>query len=456
MRHLLAAVLAFAFGCSDGMEDLDSPPQLNSDQFELSASVELERVTAIRDVAAGEGLTNAALLAGVAKSETSLAHCWSEATWACKGPTSPSCGGGAVIAGSGDGACSLQQGGLGMFQFDGGTYAQTLARDGDEILLLEGNIAHGVEFVGEIVDQSVGGLDGTADAIAWMNDIDMVAGDAELEQWAATMACRYNGCCSSSSLCSSRRRGYRDNALAMYSKYGASFWDDVDDGGSDPDPDADDDGTDEEPPIPEPDCPTVPRDGGTIDDGDTCFWTEGEGDAWHTEDAGFADGSHWTLATDEGSGTNIGRWKIYVEEAGRYEVSVHLDGGVLGRSTAARYQIEHADGEDDVTIDQGAAGTGFVSLGEFNFTPKLKQRIKLEDYTGEADDDIAILFDAVRLTRVSDFDDGEVDLGGRRHATGGVSGGAGCAAAGGASALDALPLLALALGLGRRRRRREK
>src|SRR5262245_43596584 len=76
------------------------------------------RYVAIRQAAAARGLRNGYLLAGIANDETGLAQCWSEATWACQGPSSPDCGGGPVIAGAADGPCLQQQGGLGMFQFD--------------------------------------------------------------------------------------------------------------------------------------------------------------------------------------------------------------------------------------------------------------------------------------------------------------------------------------------------
>ena len=100
---------------------------LATDTSEITAAVRRERYGLIRDSAAEMGLYNAALMAGIATSETALAHCQSEATYACMGPASPSCGGGPIIAGAADGPCADMQGGLGMFQFDAGTYAQTLA-----------------------------------------------------------------------------------------------------------------------------------------------------------------------------------------------------------------------------------------------------------------------------------------------------------------------------------------
>jgi len=86
------------------------------------------RLVVIRDTSAERGLSNAALLAGIAESETHVAHCWSDATYACPGPDSPSCNG-PIIAGSADGPCSAMQGGLGMFQLDAGTCSGSLAVD---------------------------------------------------------------------------------------------------------------------------------------------------------------------------------------------------------------------------------------------------------------------------------------------------------------------------------------
>src|SRR5690348_13972504 len=177
------------------------------------------RSAAIRDVAASRGLTNGVLLAGIAQVETGLSHCWSEATWACKGPTSSFCGG-PVIAGASDGPCSSQQGGLGMFQFDAGTYQQTLARDGQAILQLDGNISHAVDFVANIVAQEVSGVNNRAEAIAWMNSIPIVSTNARFKQWNDILACRYNGRCGSAS----QAAKYRDATLSAFTEFGNGFW----------------------------------------------------------------------------------------------------------------------------------------------------------------------------------------------------------------------------------------
>jgi hypothetical protein len=103
------------------------------------------RYAAIKNAATARGMRNAYLLAGIANDETNLAMCWSEATWACQGPASPDCGGGPIIAGAADGPCSARQGGLGMFQFDAGTYNETLARYGNAVLTIDGQIGAAID-----------------------------------------------------------------------------------------------------------------------------------------------------------------------------------------------------------------------------------------------------------------------------------------------------------------------
>jgi hypothetical protein len=181
------------------------------------------RLAVIRDVAAERGLANAPLLAGIAQSETNVAHCWSDATYACRGPDSPSCAG-PVIAGSADGPCSEMQGGLGMFQFDAGTWTDTLAMYGDEVLTIEGNTAQAVSFVIAQVMREIEGVTDAASAIDWMNHVPLVADDPVMAAWARLLACRYNGCCADSALCTSRANGYRDHAIELGEALGDAFW----------------------------------------------------------------------------------------------------------------------------------------------------------------------------------------------------------------------------------------
>ncbi|HEY0189866.1 MAG TPA: hypothetical protein VGC42_02010 [Kofleriaceae bacterium] len=178
----------------------------------------------IRDTAAAMGLSNGALLGGIAMSETNLAHCWDEARYACMGPASPSCDGGPVIAGSADGPCAAMQGGLGMFQLDAGTWSETLARYGNAILSEPGNTAEAVRFVIAQVERDVAEAASQDAAIQWLDQVPLVAGEARTEQWARIMACRYNGCCADSALCRQRAEGYRDHAIDLHDELGDAFW----------------------------------------------------------------------------------------------------------------------------------------------------------------------------------------------------------------------------------------
>ncbi|MGE3629626.1 MAG: NBR1-Ig-like domain-containing protein [Sandaracinaceae bacterium] len=190
----------------------------------LSAAQRRARAGQIRDAAAANGITQGWLLAGIADAETGMSQCHSELTWACMGPTSSDCGGGPVVAGAGDGPCSLMQGGLGMFQFDAGTYSQTLAREGNRILSIAGNVAAAVDFVIAMVIRSsfVSGVDNDAQAVAWINSVRV--GNGQWDAWVSTVTRYYNGCSPSSSCWSSRYARYRDFAANVYNEMGADFW----------------------------------------------------------------------------------------------------------------------------------------------------------------------------------------------------------------------------------------
>lgn len=190
----------------------------------LTAAQRRTRAGQIRDAAFASGIEQGWLLAGIADAETNMSHCWSELTWACMGPNSADCGGGPVVAGAGDGACSLRQGGLGMFQFDAGTFDDTLAREGTRILSIAGNTQAAVDFVANMVIRSayVPGVDTRAQAIEWMNGVRV--GNERWDPWIRTVTHYYNGCAPSYSCFSSRYAHYRDNTSGVYDEMGADFW----------------------------------------------------------------------------------------------------------------------------------------------------------------------------------------------------------------------------------------
>jgi len=329
--------------------------------------VRRERLALIRDTAAQLGVTNAALLAGIAESETHLAHCWSEATYACRGPDSPSCDG-PVIAGSADGPCDAMQGGLGMFQFDAGTWSDTLATYGDAVLTIEGNTAQAVSFVIDKVRADVPGAADWLTAAAWLNRIPLIVGDPDTEAWAKLMACRYNGCCADTPRCASRAAGYRDHAIALAAERGEAFWRTEDR------------------------CAALPADG-VIDDRSACYLAAGDPRGWRREPGGHGGAHDVARTTTAAAPAQFARWRVRAGGPGRFRVEVLADGG----AARARYEVAHAGARDEVVVDQAAA-TGYRALGDFAFAGTGDEYVALGDAADAAG--AALVFDAVRLTAI--------------------------------------------------------
>lgn len=370
-----AVVTASLAGCLTAPATADRASEGVLEQAAVSASVKRARAELIRDSAAEMGVYNAALLGGIAVSETNFAHCWEEAQFACKGPATAACGGGPIIAGAGDGPCVNEQGGLGMFQFDAGTYAQTLATYTDAILSVEGNTAQAVSFVVDKVQLDIDGVADWESAVAWMNAVPVVAGDPLVERWGRLMACRYNGCCSTSSLCNSRAAGYRDNAIDLYNEFGADFWNTADR------------------------CRELPADG-IIDQRTACYTAAGEPRFWRREATGFGGNHEWTNSTTAVAPANFAKWLLKPGRATTYHIEAYIEGGQV---RAAHYEIVHGGQSTIVTIDQSAV-TGFVALGDFELTGDGTEFVALGDNTGAVGERIA--FDALRVTPLDGGDNG--------------------------------------------------
>lgn len=442
----LFAVLAIALalgapGCGP-REDGD----LGFLESRLTAAERRARLTRIRDAAAANGLTNGVLLAGIAQAETGLAHCWSEATWACMGPTSSDCGGGPVIAGAGDGPCDLMQGGLGMFQFDAGTYDQTLAREGDRILTIAGNVQAAIDFTVAMVIRSVyvDGVDTREQALAWMNSV--VVGGAGHMAWIQTVTRYYNGCVPGSCSVYDTRFAHYDDALRhVYDEMGADFW------------------AMGEPPA----CDPVPAAGRVIDDVDPCVFLGGDLRYWRSaNDAGYGGSLRWTHTTDDAAAANYAIWRVVVEASGDYELLVHAD-PAYAQSRMARYVVTTDLGDETVPIDQTAGA--LQSLGTFALASATEYAVRLDDNTGEPlSGDVQLVADAleVRATSIAPPDAGGGDAdGGVGEGDGGASGtrdpvgsGCGCVVAGAPAGAPRAALIAIGLAISivtRRRRKRE-
>ncbi len=415
----LAVITATSAARAEQISETPSDPLALPGPVALTAGQRKARAEIVRDTAAAVGMTNAALLAGIGEVETNFAHCWSEATWACQGPVSSSCGGGPVIAGASDGPCSAQQGGLGMFQFDSGTFAQTIATYGQSIVTMQGNVDAVVPFLVTRAIESVDGITNKAQALAWMNSIKIQDGDAQYEKWLYFVSWRYNGCKG----CTAQQNKYRAGTNKLRDEFGANFWKIT-------------------PQQPPPTCAPISAEGRTIDDTDACFEKSGTDTSWYAGTKGSDGTCIFTYTTDDPQADNQASWKLVFDTDGRYRVEVYTDAS-LAQTRLARYTVAHAGGSTDVVIDQSAT-TGYQSLGEFEFVAGEPFSVHLGDNTGEtyvSSAKIAIMFDAVRVTPADGTGDGSGDD---------DPAAAGCSA-GGSNATSLVGLLLLGLVLRRRR-----
>jgi hypothetical protein len=376
----LVAVSWLISSCSGAQPD-ENPSSLTSN---LNQSERRKRAGQIRDAAAEAGLNNALLLGGIASAETGMAQCWSEATWACQGPSSADCDGGPVIAGAADGPCSIRQGGLGIFQFDAGTFDQTLAREGERILSIAGNVQAGIDFVAAMVVRSkyIEDVDTREQALGWMNRVR--AYNDLWVPWIQTVTHYYNGCVPGScSIYEQRFDNYSDRTTELISEMGADFWYGR-----------------------APGCGPLPKEGGVLDETDYCFGAGGDPDFWrHEAQVGHDAELLWTYATAAAQADNWAFWQIRLSEAGQYRLEAFTDAAFAG-SQRADYEVTHAAATEHVVINQ-AAVNGWAEIGTFEFTAGGEQRVRLGDNTGEpVGDERRLVTDAIRLTRV----DGPVDV----------------------------------------------
>lgn len=219
----LGVVLALgAFGCAPNNAEPEG--ELGVARSELSSAVRRARATTIRDAARADGITNGLMVAMLAEEETYLNHCHSEApTWSCPGPASPDCGGGAVISGGGDGACSLDQGGLSLFQIDDGTESQTVAAHGARVLTIEGSAHVAINrLIDKLIASSYLSISTRAEAITFLNNLRI--DDANWTNYISTLVRYWNGCPRSAACWSNRFPKYNTAARTLLSEMGRDFW----------------------------------------------------------------------------------------------------------------------------------------------------------------------------------------------------------------------------------------
>jgi MYXO-CTERM domain-containing protein len=145
-------------------------------------------------------------------------------------------------------------------------------------------------------------------------------------------------------------------------------------------------------------CGVIPAAGGTVDEEGPCFTAFGNPIYWREEAAG--DGGHlfWTNAFQSDAPGNWAQWRLHYAVPGEYDVEVYVD-ATFGVYEAARYVVEHADGEDEVLVDQGSEA-GWVSLGVYRFAETGSVRL-LDNVVGAVPGDQHIVADALRVSPVA-------------------------------------------------------
>ncbi len=369
----------------------------------LTDAERTERCARIRDVAADNGISAGYLLAGIAQAETSLSHCWEELSWACQGPDSPDCAG-PVVAGAGDGPCSLMEGGLGMFQFDGGTFDETIERDGDGVLLLAGNVTRAIDFVvNMVIGSQYVDVDTPEEAKAWLNTV--TVDGPEWDAWIKTVTHYYNGCVPGScGVYEQRYQHYSDAGTTVFDEQGPAFW-----------------------VVDIPPCAPIPAEGRLLEETDTCFTKGGPLTTWRVGIGGESNLHVWTGTIDSTDPVNFAEWSLSFDEEGLYRVEVSVP---KGTTPQASYLVEHAGEVTTVALDQSAAADGFVELGSFEFDTGVGQRVYLGDNTGDAESR-RLSVDSLRLTRL-DGDGGGAPTGPGSTSAGGADEEGGGGAGGGA------------------------
>lgn len=149
-------------------------------------------------------------------------------------------------------------------------------------------------------------------------------------------------------------------------------------------------------------CDPIAHDGGIVDDGDACFTAGGPLQYIRTVTAsGEGNDLRWTHTTSDPTEANFGQWNLTLAEAGKYQVEAYTATS-YAQSKQAKYVVHAAGTDSESTIDQSAVD-GWQSLGTFDFAAGGDQFVHLADNTGEpVANNVQIVFDAVRLTRVPD------------------------------------------------------
>lgn len=130
---------------------------------------------------------------------------------------------------------------------------------------------------------------------------------------------------------------------------------------------------------------------------------------------GIENHSNWSWASNESDGiTNdvAAVWRPTIPQTGQYRVLAHIPScsTVTNLTTDARYEIVHASGKANVTINQSTQ-RGWVDLGTFGFTTGTSGYVGLTDLTSESFYvKRAIMFDAIQWVPLNQSVSSTIDL----------------------------------------------
>jgi hypothetical protein len=131
-----------------------------------------------------------------------------------------------------------------------------------------------------------------------------------------------------------------------------------------------------------------------VDDLSPGFEKLGPCQFWHEEQVGYEGSFWWTWSTAAGPDTCFAKWHPALPWPGDYEVSVFIP--PYYAEAPAVYRLSTQEGSVEVTLDQGAAGPGWASLGVFALSPG--DSLYLGDFSGAAGERMA--FDAALFSPV--------------------------------------------------------
>ncbi len=148
--------------------------------------------------------------------------------------------------------------------------------------------------------------------------------------------------------------------------------------------------------ITHPNCQTKVSNNTIIDDTDECF-VRNAMEKWYVLNSGNGGSSQFAY-TLSGSPSSTGTWTVNVATAGTYEIFANIDGAHGARSNKAPYTVRAKGQEKTVNVD--ISGSGWISIGKFEFATGGDQWVKLTDASGEAytdDKGKRVVFDALKF-----------------------------------------------------------